>query len=123
MADLKTSFEIIGQKIWFKNEEQTWSYDLVDLVSTSKRRKKTGSSTPDQIISNMPGKVTKIFVSKGDSVTASQPLLVLEAMKMEYTLKSDLTTTVEDVLVNVGDQVALGQLLLKLKKVDHVESK
>lgn len=123
MADQKTSFEIIGQKIWFKNEDQTWSCDLIDLVSTSKRRKKTGSSTPDQIISNMPGKVTKLFVNVGDTVTAAQPLLVLEAMKMEYTLKSDLSTTVENVLVKVGDQVTLGQLLLKLKKVDHVESK
>src|SRR5690349_5977671 len=82
--------EVVDQKIWIKQGDQTWSYDLVELTSEGQRRKKSNTSSPDQIISPMPGKITKIFVQAGDSVQKGQALLVMEAMKMEYTLKSDL---------------------------------
>lgn len=113
----KISSEIIGQKMWFKSGDETWCYDILDLASTGKRRNKSATSTPDQILSNMPGKVTKIFVKENDTVSIGQPLLVLEAMKMEYTLKSGLDTQVKQVLIQVGDQVTLGQLLVVLEKI------
>ena len=65
----------------------------------------------------MPGKITKIFVNQGDTVEKSQALLVMEAMKMEYTLKSDSSTTIEKVNVQLGDQVILGHLLIQLRPV------
>ena len=49
-------------------------------------------------------------VNKGDA------LLVMEAMKMEYTLKSDLKAIVEKISIEVGQQVTLGQLLVQLKE-------
>ncbi len=109
--------EIIDQKLWIKQGDETWCYDVVDLASEGTRRKKTSSSSPDKIMSLMPGKITKIFVQSGDAVSQGQALVVMEAMKMEYTLKSDLSTTVEKVNVELGQQVALGQLLVQLKKV------
>lgn len=117
MKDKNTVIEVIGKKVWFKNAEAIWSYDLVDLFGSSKRKKTTVAASPEKIISNMPGKVTKIFINKGETVKIGQPLLVLEAMKMEYTLKSDLNTQVEDIKVEIGHQVTLGQLLIQLKKV------
>src|SRR3989344_3850942 len=71
--------------------------------------------TPHLILAPMPGKITKIFIDSGSQVQKSQALLVMEAMKMEYTLKSDLNTVVEKVNVQVGDQVTLGSLLIELK--------
>ena len=65
----------------------------------------------------MPGKITKVFVKEGQAVAIGEPLIVMEAMKMEYTLKSDLKTTVEKVLVKVDQQVVLGQLLVQLKEI------
>lgn len=103
-----TQAEIIDQKIWIKSDGQTWSYDIIDLSSEGQRRKKTNSAMPDLITAPMPGKITKIFVKTGDTVQYGQPLLVMEAMKMEYTLKSDLNTTVEKVLVELNQQVTLG---------------
>lgn len=110
--------EIIDQKLWIKQGDQTWCYEVLDLASEGSRRKKSASSSPDKIMSLMPGKITKVFVKTGEAVSQGQALIVMEAMKMEYTLKSDLASTVEKVLVEVGQQVALGQLLVQLKKAE-----
>jgi biotin carboxyl carrier protein len=63
----------------------------------------------------MPGKVTKLFVSDGQEVKKGDSLLVMEAMKMEYTLKADANGSVEKITAKTGDQVTLGQLLVQLK--------
>ena len=60
----------------------------------------------------MPGKVLQVHVSEGQAVRRGQPLLVLEAMKMEQTTASAVDGTVKQVLVKVGDQVAAGQTLV-----------
>ena len=109
--------EIVDQKLWIKQGDETWCYDILDLSAEGTRRKKTSSSSSDKIVSLMPGKITKIFVKEGDTVVQGQALVVMEAMKMEYTLKSDLSTAVEKVNVELSQQVTLGQLLVQLKKV------
>lgn len=106
--------EKVGQNLWIKSNSQTWCYEIADLSSEGQRRKKINSATPNMIMSPMPGKVTKVFVKAGDAVIVGQALIVMEAMKMEYTLKSDLETKVENIYVKVGDQVAVGTLLVKL---------
>ena len=113
-----TQAEIIDQKIWIKSDGQIWCYDIIDLSSEGQRRKKSNSAMPDLITAPMPGKITKIFVKAGDSVHQGQALLVMEAMKMEYTLKSDLNTSVEKVNVELNQQVSLGFLMVQLKKAD-----
>jgi biotin carboxyl carrier protein len=110
------SAEIIGQKIWIKNNNQTWSYDLLDVASETTRRKKSQTATPEKILSLMPGKITKVFVKEGEPVVPGQALVVMEAMKMEYTLKSDISGIVEKVNAILNEQVSLGQLLILLKK-------
>ncbi len=117
MSDLnKTQAEIIDQKIWIKSDGEIWCYDLIDVASDGQRRKKTNSASPNLITAPMPGKITKVFVKSGDLVTKGQALLVMEAMKMEYTLKSDLETTVEKINVELNQQVTLGFLMVELKK-------
>lgn len=110
-----TQVEVVDKKVWFKKDGEIWSYDLIDILSEGKRRKKAHSASPDKIVSNMPGKVTKVFVNVNSLVKAGDPLLVLEAMKMEYTLKADIHAEVEKLNVAVGDQVTIGQLLVQLK--------
>lgn len=110
----KVLVEIIDRKIWFKLNDQVYSYDLIDLSYT---RKNTSASlgSSDKIIAPMPGKVTKVLVSNHQSVKKGEALLVMEAMKMEYTLKSDTDATVEKINAQVGQQVNLGHLLIQLK--------
>jgi acetyl/propionyl-CoA carboxylase alpha subunit len=64
----------------------------------------------------MPGTVIKLLVGAGDSVRARQPLLVLEAMKMETPLTSPYDAVVRAVHVAEGDRVAGGTVLLELEE-------
>jgi len=58
--------------------------------------------------------VLRVEVAPGDAVHARQPLLVLEAMKMETPVSSPFDATVKSVHVAAGDRVAGGALLVEL---------
>jgi 3-methylcrotonyl-CoA carboxylase alpha subunit len=62
----------------------------------------------------MPGAVIQIMVREGDAVAAGDPLLILEAMKMEHTITAPRAGTVERLHFKVGDQVQEGVELLVL---------
>jgi acetyl/propionyl-CoA carboxylase alpha subunit len=64
----------------------------------------------------MPGTVVRVLVSAGDSVRARQPLLVLEAMKMETPLTSPYDAVVQAVHVEEGASVAAGSILVELSE-------
>jgi len=66
------------------------------------------------VVAPMPGKVLKIMVREGDHVEAGQPLLVIEAMKMETTLSAEAAAIVGRVLVAAGQMVDHGEVLLEL---------
>lgn len=61
------------------------------------------------------GTVVKILVNPGDTVQADQPLLVLEAMKMETSIASPVAGTVKRVLPAVGDSVKQGDILVEFE--------
>ncbi len=73
------------------------------------------------ILAPMPGKIQQIFVKNGQAVIAGQALLVLEAMKMEHTLKAPFDGTVKDLSLSADIQVSDGQILLKINQGDHNE--
>ena len=64
----------------------------------------------------MPGTVIRVHVAAGDRVVPRQPLLVLEAMKMETPIVSPYAAVVHAVHVAEGDQVAGGALLVELEE-------
>jgi acetyl/propionyl-CoA carboxylase alpha subunit len=64
----------------------------------------------------MPGTVIRVLVQVGDRVAHRQPLLVLEAMKMETPLVSPYDAVVKSVHVKEGDRVAGGALLVELEE-------
>jgi 3-methylcrotonyl-CoA carboxylase alpha subunit len=63
----------------------------------------------------MPGKVVAVIASSGQSVKKGEPLVIMEAMKMEHTISAPSDGLVEEVLYQVGDQVADGAPLLAFK--------
>jgi biotin carboxyl carrier protein len=63
----------------------------------------------------MPGTVLKVHVSEGSNVRAGDPLLVLEAMKMENSLAAPYDARVLAVHVQEGDRVAGGTVLIELE--------
>lgn len=106
--------QIVKGKLWVHFQGQTF---VQEAVKTGRlRRASEGKSSTAIIHAPMPGKVTKILAEIGNKVAVGQAVLVMEAMKMEYTLKSELDTTVEKIMTKVGEQVQLGQALVKLKE-------
>jgi len=63
----------------------------------------------------MPGKVVAVLVASGKTVAKGEPLVIMEAMKMEHTIAAPSDGLVEEVLYQVGDQVADGAPLLAFK--------
>ncbi len=64
--------------------------------------------------SPMPGQVLKILVEAGQRVSAGDPLIILEAMKMEHTMRAAVDGVVESILVSDGEVVGPGQLLVRI---------
>ncbi|MGY5737263.1 acetyl/propionyl/methylcrotonyl-CoA carboxylase subunit alpha [Vibrio antiquarius] len=60
------------------------------------------------------GVISAVMVNKGDEVAAGDPLLVLEAMKMEYTITAPVAAIIDEVFYQHGDQVQHGSVLLHL---------
>jgi acetyl-CoA/propionyl-CoA carboxylase biotin carboxyl carrier protein len=72
------------------------------------------SAHDGDITSPMPGSVIAVHVATGATVKKGEPLVVVEAMKMEHTLTAPMDGTVADVLVRVGQQVAVDELLAQV---------
>lgn len=67
-----------------------------------------------QVKAPIPGLVTRLLVTPGDAVVLGQPLLCLEAMKMENELRAPRAGAVGRVAVEPGQRVEQGQLLLTI---------
>jgi biotin carboxyl carrier protein len=83
--------------------------EAVEAVSAARE------AGPSRLMAPIPGKVVAIKVDPGSEVEAGQPLIVLEAMKMENELAADHSGRVTQVHVAVGDTVEGGQLLVELE--------
>jgi biotin carboxyl carrier protein len=75
----------------------------------------TAGSGPQRLVAPMPGKVVRVLVKAGDAVAVRQPVVVVEAMKMENELRADRDGTVTDVHVREGLSVDAGALLLVIQ--------
>lgn len=89
-------------------------------VTVNGRRHRAGSSDPagvgpQRIVAPMPGKIVRVFVRPGDAVTARQPLVVVEAMKMENELRASRDGTVAEVHVHEGLSVEAGAPLIVIQ--------
>ena len=73
------------------------------------------------LVAPMPGVVLEIKVSSGDSVSAGDTLLTLEAMKMEHHVKAPYKGTVAEILVSENQQLDNGVPLLVINPVDENE--
>ena len=67
------------------------------------------------IVAPMPGRVVRILVAAGDEVAARQPVVVVEAMKMENELRSPKAGKVKEVAVTAGTSVEAGRRLVVIE--------
>ena len=88
------------------------SFEFKPAEEASRRRARGLAAA--EILTPMPGKVLKVLVSDGDLVQAGQPLVVIEAMKMETTLAAERAALVKHVRVEEGQTVDHGAVLIEL---------
>jgi 3-methylcrotonyl-CoA carboxylase alpha subunit len=74
----------------------------------------TAASTSDHVIAPMPGRIVLVKANVGDEIVEGQELLVMEAMKMELTLRAPRGGRVEAVQAAAGDFVEADAVLVKL---------
>jgi acetyl-CoA/propionyl-CoA carboxylase biotin carboxyl carrier protein len=118
-ADETTPFRIAisGPTTWVGSEGDAWSFTSYEPTAARHSQLDHGAA----ITSPMPGTVVAVLVATGESVTVGQPVVVVEAMKMEHTLRAGVDGLVGDVLVQVGDRVALNQLLAAIQPTHVAE--
>jgi acetyl/propionyl-CoA carboxylase alpha subunit len=78
--------------------------------------KATNSKNPKIISAPMPGKIIKMTLKAGDAVKKGEVVVVMEAMKMEYSLKAEIDGTIQTLHCAPGEQVALGKVLVNLEE-------
>ncbi len=86
---------------------------LIDSMGLNELHKPNSSN----ILSPMPGLVLEIMVKPGENISKDQPLLILEAMKMENIIKAEGDGVIDKIQVIKGDKVEKSQMLILLKKV------
>jgi len=62
----------------------------------------------------MPGKITKVLVSNGQSVDVGEPVILMESMKMEQTIVATKNGKISDINVAEGDTVEVGKIMIKI---------
>lgn len=87
---------------------------VLDLYDPLAHAQDTQGDHGGGLTAPMPGKIISIAVKAGDSVTKGQPLLVMEAMKMEHTISAPADGKVEELFYAVGDQVTEGAELVAI---------
>jgi acetyl/propionyl-CoA carboxylase alpha subunit len=84
------------------------------VVETASHETDGSGHAERTVVAPMPGTVIRVLAGEGDRVEARQPLVVLEAMKMETPLASPYEATVRRVNVAEGDRVTGGMVLVEL---------
>ncbi len=89
--------------------------DFVLDRESGARQRTTASSHDGGLDAPMPGVITKVMVVVGDEVSKGQPLVALEAMKMEHLIRAPVPGRVKRVDASPGQMVQAGATLVELE--------
>ena len=102
-----------GSKLWFHFNGKNHCYEIPNRASGDQENAEAAKGI---FKASMPGKIMKVFIEKGQEVKQGQVLMVMEAMKMEYAMEASFDGTVIELNHSAGDQVSLGDLLVRIEK-------
>ncbi|MDQ3405405.1 MAG: acetyl/propionyl/methylcrotonyl-CoA carboxylase subunit alpha [Actinomycetota bacterium] len=105
--NLRYARALDGDTLWLAADGRAWAVAERSLLEGGT----AAGSAGGPVTSPMPGIVLLVKVAVGDHVTAGQPLLVVEAMKMEHTITATVDGVLTELDVQAGQQVALNQTL------------
>jgi len=87
---------------------------MVDTKKVSKGSKRPRATKEGDVTTSMPGTVVEVLVGEGDTVKAGDPVLIIEAMKMENEVQAPVGGTVNQVNVKKGDSVNPDEALMEI---------
>ena len=103
----------------FTHTGETSAVEVTDVAQQAYTRLSAaaadGAAHQSAVHSPMPGKIVRVLVAPGEAVEAGQPLVVLEAMKMEHTMKAATAAVVKAVSASEGEVVAQRAVLLSFE--------
>ncbi len=116
LGDIRVRGTVVGVEnalnVWLHDESHTLHvYDALSAVGTYQAH-------GGDLVSPMPGRVTRVTVKEGVDVTRGASLMVLEAMKMEHRITAPSAGRVEKLNFAVGDWVEEGSVLLDFVPVE-----
>ncbi len=85
-----------------------------EVVATVRGGSSAGSGDAD-LVAQFPGKVRKVMVKEGQQVAEGEPLVMVEAMKMEFSVKAPMAARVKKLLVKEGQQLSPGDRFVDLE--------
>ncbi|MBW7851258.1 MAG: acetyl-CoA carboxylase biotin carboxylase subunit [Rhodospirillales bacterium] len=101
----------VGEELNLFVDGRAWRLLLDDPAARAAAHEMAGGG----LTAPMPGKVVQVIATRGAVVERGAPLLILEAMKMEHTIKAPANGTVREIHFRAGDQVPEGAELLEFE--------
>lgn len=98
-----------------------YKYSLESIFSYIRRgmiNSDTNKIDENNIIAPMPGKIVDIFLSEGDLVNVGEPILALEAMKMQNEITANCNGVIRKIKVQHGQSVMKDELLVEIQSID-----
>jgi propionyl-CoA carboxylase alpha chain len=96
----------------------TWAGGTVDLIAAPRFPEVDDALEAGSLLAQLPGTVVRVNVAAGDTVSAGDTVLVIEAMKMEHAVKASRDAVVASVPVREGTAVEAGAVLVVLEEND-----
>jgi acetyl-CoA/propionyl-CoA carboxylase biotin carboxyl carrier protein len=103
-----------GDVTWVADRGTVWAVRRQQQLAAAG----DGDARGGPVLAPMPGNVLTVHVADGDAVRAGQPVVVMEAMKMEHQLRAPADGVVHKLSVRPGDQVVRDQMLLTVDEDD-----
>ena len=110
---LSYAFATDGAIMWLGRDGHAWA--LKEETAAPVRKGQAGNAD-STVRSPMPGTVLAVHATVGDPVTAGQPLLVVEAMKMEHTVTAPADGIVTELTAKPGQQVGMDEPLAVIER-------
>ena len=107
--DIRSQYQI------YKDEDRLFVFDSfndIQLKVLPRFVDTNTSSIEGGLLAPMPGKISEVLIKKDQKVKAGQSLMIIEAMKMEQTIKSPNAGKISKIMVKKGQQVENGESLL-----------
>jgi propionyl-CoA carboxylase alpha chain len=114
-TQIETEVDGLRHRATVRHHGDRWWVDETELHLVPRFPTKGKEAVEGGLVAPLPGGVVAVEVSSGDTVTAGQLLVVVEAMKMEHRVTAPADGTVAEVRVELGQQVAAGDVLVILQ--------